>query len=347
MNRSVIRSRLFLGGFCCLSLLRSRASAFVSPPSARLDFRSSTPSSALRVSTSDDVETTTTTKTPFFADAAGAVDGDGSTTQTRKLGSQELLMLPRQYSIHLNKPGSEPFPQMNHVCVAVLSATPPADSLLSAVEDALRAHPLLRSHVEGTGEPDKRIDLFRMVREGNPDPETFVSPPADDWDAIGFTARDVLTVVDVDGGSDALQSSWEAKFRQDLDDGRWCDTYNGPLWKLELHRSAGGSADGPCALVLSFNHAISDQSSANLVLDQLLSDVADIDEKNSVRAPAVKSTMPLSLEESVLGVGRSFEDAKVQGFSLDTIKYVAGKAAEVSFLYLFLLICNIVLCAFF
>ena len=253
-------------------------------------------------------------------------------------------MLPRQYSIHLERSGSQPFPQMNHVCAAVLSATPPVDSVLRAISDALRAHPLLRSHVRGSGEPDERIDLFRMVRKGNPDPETFVSPPfvdgGDDDDdiatstmaALGFTARDVLTVVDVDGGdAAALQSSWEAKFRQDLDDGRWCNTGKGPLWKVELHRLAGArDGDAQCALVLSFNHAISDQSSANLLLDQILSDVADIDEKNKVRAPAVKSDMPLSLEDSVLGIGKNFEDVKVDGFSVDTVKYVASKAAEVS-----------------
>jgi len=250
-------------------------------------------------------------------------------------------MLPRQYSIHLERPGSQPFPPMNHVCAAVLSATPPVDSVLRAITDALRAHPLLRSHVRGSGEPDKRIDLFRMVREGNPDPETFVSPPLVDGNgdgdeddammaALGFTARDVLTVVDVDGSdAAALRTSWEAKFRQDLDDGRWCETDKGPLWKVELHRLSGArDGDAQCALVLSFNHAISDQSSANLLLDQILSDVADIDEKNKVRAPAVRSDMPLSLEESVLGVGKNFEEVKVDDFTLDTVKYVADKAAE-------------------
>ena len=206
-------------------------------------------------------------------------------------------MLPRQYS-----PSPAPFPQMNHVCAATLSATPPVASLLIAIENAMATHPLLRSHVEGSGEPDERIDLFQMVRKGNPDPERFVAP-GNDGD-IGFTAQDVLKVVNVEAGDDtALSQSWEGAFRRDLDDGSWCDTAAGPLWKVELHRSNNNNDNGSdtsCALVLSFNHAISDQSSANLLLDQLLSDIADIDAKNSVHAPAIPQSMPLSLEESVL-----------------------------------------------
>ena len=261
------------------------------------------------------------------SDTAASTD-EGSTSdgaaQTRTLGSQELLMLPRQYS-----PSLTPFPQMNHVCVATLSATPPVASLLTAIENAMATHPLLRSHVEGSGEPDERIDLFNMVRKGNPDPERFVAP--DNGQDVGFTAQDVLKVVDIDlGDNEALSQSWEEAFRRDLDDGSWCTAATGPLWKVELHRSANNDngSDASCALVLSFNHAISDQSSANLLLDQLLSDMADIDAKNEVHAPAIPQSMPLSLEESVLGVGKSFEDVQTDDITLDTIKYVAGKAAE-------------------
>ena len=233
-------------------------------------------------------------------------------------------MLPRQYS-----PSPTPFPQMNHVCVATLSATPPVASLLTAIDNAMKTHPLLRSHVEGSGEPDERIDLFNMVRKGNPDPERFVAP--NNGDDVGFTAQDVLKVVDVDSNDGgALSQSWEEAFRRDLDDGSWCTAADGPLWKVELHRSANSDAgsDAPCALVLSFNHAISDQSSANLLLDQLLSDISDIDAKSTVHAPAIPQSMPLSLEESVLGVGKSFEDVQTDDITLDTVQYVAGKAAE-------------------
>ena len=250
----------------------------------------------------------------------GQSSKSASRVLSRSLGSQELLMLPRQYSIYLNKPEAPaPFPQMNHVCVALLSATPPTASLKAAIDDALSAHPLLRAKVSGSGEPEKRIDLFQMVREGNPDPERFVAPPADAPELIGFGAEGILRVVDLSSDAE-LRSSWEARFREDLDDGSWCDTANGPLWKVELHRMA--SPDAPSALVFSFNHCISDQSSANLLLDQILANVAG--ELNT----AVQAEMPLSLEESVLGIGNKWEDVKLDGMGLGTALYVAGKAAE-------------------
>ena len=287
----------------------SRATAIHSSPSSKLG------AGKLHASTIADSDTAASTE--------GGSTSNGA-VQTRTLGSQELLMLPRQYS-----PSPTPFPQMNHVCVATLSATPPVASLLTAIENAMKTHPLLRSHVEGSGEPDERIDLFNMVRKGNPDPERFVAP--NNGQDVGFTAQNVLKVVGVDANNDsALSQSWEEAFRRDLDDGSWCTTATGPLWKVELHRSANNDvgSDAPCALVLSFNHAISDQSSANLLLDQLLSDISDIDAKSTVHAPAIPQSMPLSLEESVLGVGKSFEDVQTDDITLDTIKYVASKAAE-------------------
>ena len=94
-------------------------------------------------------------------------------TQSRTLGSQELLMLPRQYQPKLD--ANEPyFPSMSHVSVTKLSCTPSINALSKAIDIAIDTHPLLRSHVQGDGEPDERIDLFQMVRKGEPNPCTFV-----------------------------------------------------------------------------------------------------------------------------------------------------------------------------
>ena len=155
------------------------------------------------------------------------INGAQSHQQRRVLGSQELLMLPRQY-VPNKKKNIVRFPQMNHVSVVTLSATPDVDVLRKAVDAAIQVHPLLQARVEGDGEPDKRIDLFQMVRKGDPRPLTFVSEPG------MFNADDGLTVVD----TDHLERSWKAAFVRDLDDGSWCDTKTGPLWKVELHRSA-------------------------------------------------------------------------------------------------------------
>ena len=254
-------------------------------------------------------------------------------SQRRILGSQELLMLPRQY-------GPNPdvtFPQMNHVSCTVLSATPKEDVLRKAIDEVLAAHPLLRCSVEGDGEPNKRIDLFQMVREGEPNPCTFVAP-----DESPFSSDDILNVVEVNeeqtdpegsagssnAGSfkDSLDASWQAAFRKDLDDGSWCNPTDGPLWKLEWHKPVDGKK-GQSAFLLSFNHAISDQTSANLLMDQILANVADIEARGKVK-PAVPQEIPIALEDSVLGKNSRFSDVQTGGFSLGTVKYVAGKAAE-------------------
>jgi hypothetical protein len=247
---------------------------------------------------------------------AGQVNNQSS-RQSRVLGSQELLMLPRQYGPKRDK---VTFPQMNHVSCAILSATPSDTVLQKALDAAMQAHPLLHCRVDGDGEPDKRIDLFQMVRQGEPNPCTFVSEPN------LFSALDVLKVIDVPSTDrEALDQSWQKSFNKNLDDGSWCDAAKGPLWKVELHRTA--SSSGPCALLFSFNHAISDQSSANRLLDQILRNVAELESLGST-TPAIPQTMPLALEDSVMGVSRRWSDVQMDGVSTDTIWYVASKAAE-------------------
>ena len=257
---------------------------------------------------------------PFFATGVSqAVNVDDSVDEQRRvLGSQENLMLPRQYSPNPDVS----FPSINHVSCAILSKSPSESVLRSAINLVMDAHPLLQCKIEGDGEPDERIDLFNMVRKGEPNPCTFVSKPG------LFSADNILKIVDVAGNDrNALDSSWMTAFNRDLDDGSWCAVESSPLWKIELHRLEG-SVNGPCALLFSFNHAISDQSSANKLTDQIVSLMAEIEESGNVKSPPKKQTMPLSLEESVLGRDQRWSDVQVGGISPGTIKYVAGKAAE-------------------
>jgi hypothetical protein len=251
-----------------------------------------------------------------------------SVTQTRVLGSQELLMLPRQYKPSADK-GHEPFPQMSHVSTVVLSATPTMEVLSQAIDEAIASHPLLRCYVKGDGEPTKRIDLFEMVREGEPNPCTFVCPPANEENS--FSSKDVLSVIDVDGDDrDALDSSWKSKFASNLDNGSdWCDVKKGPLWKVELHQLGDGKNENlPCALMFTFNHAISDQSSVNMLTDHIVSNIAGLEKNGKILKKAVNNDVPMSMEQSVLGEKKSFSDVQTEDFSLDTVKYIAGKAAE-------------------
>ena len=251
--------------------------------------------------------------------SSSAVPGSATDASLRReLGSQENLMLPRQYGV--NKDVT--FPSMNHVSCAVLakgSEIPSEAALQHAITKVMEAHPLLRATIEGDGEPDERIDLFQMVRKGDNSPCTFVA-----GSETKFGVGDVLKIVDVNNSED-LESSWKKTFLSDLDDGStWCDVASGqtPLWKLEFHRGSDAAA-----LVFSFNHAISDQSSASRLTDQILSLAADFDSGSSTKTPS-KQEIPPSVEESVLGKDQRFKDIEVGGFGLGTIKYVGGKALE-------------------
>ena len=258
---------------------------------------------------------------PYFL-----LEAEPGIPQRRVLGSQELLMLPRQYSPTTKAPEDlVTFPQMNHVSCVILSATPSEPILRQAIDETIKSHPLLRAYIEGDGEPEERIDAMQMVRKGDPNPCTFVAPER------SFSSQDVLTIVDVTGNArEALDKSWQASFRDNLDHGDWCDPQSGPMWKVELHRLTrltGGDAS-PCALLFSFNHAISDQSTANMLADQIVSDMAGIEAQGFVKAPSLRNDMPLALEDSVLGLKNRFSDKNLWGFDPGTVGYVAAKAAE-------------------
>lgn len=299
--------------FPALALSLNQCSAFTVP----INVRQETSLSKWKLSASVENE-----QNMFFATDEKTSDSlIDEAEQRRVLGSQENLMLPRQYGVN---PDVE-FPQMNHVSAVVLSATPSAEVLKQAIDDAMQAHPLLRCHVEGDGEPEERIDLSQMVRKGDPNPCTFVSSKRT------FTSADVLKLVDVEGTTKAdIDKSWRADFNRDLDDGHyWCDPSSGPLWKIELHRlNKGTDKDAPCALLFTFNHCISDQSSVNILTDQIISNMAAIEENGKILKPAVSQSMPISVEDTVMGLGHRFSDTAFSDFDLNTVTYVAGKAAE-------------------
>jgi hypothetical protein len=257
---------------------------------------------------------------PFFStlQAPAPVAGTTEEVQRRRTGSQENLMLPRQYGPNPNVK----FPQMNHVSCAILSSTPSERVLRNAIDQVMQAHPLLQCTIEGDGEPEERIDLFQMVRKGEPNPCTFVSKPGT------FSSKNVVNIVDIDGADRSdLDASWQVAFNRDLDDGSWCTVEKTPLWKVELHRLKG-APNGPCALLLSFNHAISDQSSVSKLTDQIVSLMAEIDKRGMVKNRPKKQQIPFSVEESVLGKERTFQDVQIEDFSPKTVQYIAGKALE-------------------
>jgi len=110
-----------------------------------------------------------------------------------------------------------------------------------------------------------------------------------------------------------FEKEWKDKFSFALDHGPGRE--DPALWRLELIKTAD---EKECALLFQFNHAISDQSSANLLLDQILKSLSKQDEFK----PAPQA-MPRSLEESILKKNRG-----VSSFTPNTAQYVAGKAGE-------------------
>jgi hypothetical protein len=82
--------------------------------------------------------------------------------------------------------------------------------------------------------------------------------------------------------------------------------------------------------LLSFNHAISDQSSASRLTDQILTLVADYEERGDGKIGRLPKPqeIPLSVEESVLGLEQRWKDIEASGFEVGTLRYVAGKALE-------------------
>jgi hypothetical protein len=246
---------------------------------------------------------------------------DGQRITRRRLGSQELLMLPRQYGVRKDIV----FPSMNHVSCTIINGTPSKNVLLQAVQHVIQQHPLLHTYVIGDGEPTKRIDLFQMVRNQDdndePYPLMFVSDNQNRYDV----SKDIVSFIE----SSNYENSWQTSFQRDLDDGSWCNTGTGPLWKLEVHQNKDGNENTPCALLLSFNHAISDQSSANRLVDQILYTIDRIESGTFSSSEQPKQqAMPYSLEESVLGIKETWKDIKTKGVSTKTIQYVADKAAE-------------------
>jgi hypothetical protein len=294
----------------------------------------SSSATALRASTTKDGATTaaeTRTKEKgtappfFFATVDGPTNDPSVAEMRRELGSQELFMLPRQYGPKLRN--GVVFPQLNHVSVHVLSQSPTLDHLQIALRRLAGAHPLLRARVEGDGEPHKRIDLFQMVRSGDPSPPTFV---VRDDDNKEFDVDSVLRVATVPTESD-LEASWKAAMQRDLDDSSWCRVRDrgGPLWKLELHR-VDQNLQAPCAMVLTFNHAVSDQSSANRMVDQLLAMIVDLETTGQIgdASAPMSQELPVSVEDSVLGLGQRWKDVGARGITSGTVQYVTSKAAE-------------------
>ncbi|EED92604.1 predicted protein [Thalassiosira pseudonana CCMP1335] len=275
--------------------------------------------------------------------------------ERRPLGAMELFMLPRPVGPEQDQ--NDQRPPMNHIAAFILSSTPSTWALQQALDSAVRTHPLLRSRVVGNGQPKKWLDpIRRMVRwnggwdEKEEDPLEFISNAISESNVVMETEPNsiddssdkvscpkywggALHIVNVNGTSrEELDRSWQHRFQEDLDsstvvsvaiDGSHALANTRDLWKLEMHRLSSNVVDDKdtqCALVLTLNHAISDQGSVDLVMDEIISDIEALeamDEKSKksyttkrdpLEIPAVIQPLPTSLCDSLLGDSPQNED---------------------------------------
>jgi len=252
-----------------------------------------------------------------------ATEVQSATKISRILGSQELLMLPRQYRPNET---NVTFPPVIHVSVVTLNKTPSIAHFFTALQNVLESHPLLSCRVAGDGEPASRIDLLKMVRRGNPNPETFV------LDNFQSTNLGKVVIIPSNGSKKSLVDSWSKSFQYNLDRASFNIT-RGPLWSLEIHKFGNfnsSASDQPCALLFAFNHAISDQRSVNMLIDHFIAEIASLEEEQRENQhQALKNSIPMSMEECTLG-GQTFSKIGLSTslVSLDTLIYVSQKAAE-------------------
>lgn len=70
------------------------------------------------------------------------------------------------------------------------------------------------------------------------------------------------------------------------------------------------------------------EGSVNVLMDQILADVASIEQSRKISNKAVSQDVPMAMEDSVLGANNRWSDVQTAGISPGTVKYVADKAAE-------------------
>ncbi len=197
-------------------------------------------------------------------------------------------------------------------------------ALREALTGLVRRHPLLRARIAGTGRVAGAPAAGVRMGATEVDPLRWAPCALAEAEVVG-RALTVEAAAGGDGGVDG--SSWYAGPFEAALDATDFDQVEGPLWRLRvLNRrrqgGQGGAGEAETALLFAFNHAISDQASANTIVHELLSALASSASAPSAAAsppppppvvpPAVPQPFPPSIEEAVLA-GR--------GLGLNTLRY--------------------------
>lgn len=160
-----------------------------------------------------------------------------ATNIVRPLGGYERL-LSRQ------TPGTRQL-SLSHGSAFIVDETLDGEALVQAIAKTMARHPLLRARIVGTE-----------------------AQPA--WaycdEDITDLARRVVNNVEAADSSEQFAARWRRELDASLNGAQFPEV--GPLWRLVHIPSAPGAAKS--ALIFTFNHAIDDQKSVNIVVRDLL-----------------------------------------------------------------------------
>uniref|UniRef100_A0A7S1UC64 Choline/carnitine acyltransferase domain-containing protein n=1 Tax=Phaeomonas parva TaxID=124430 RepID=A0A7S1UC64_9STRA len=253
------------------------------------------------------------------AETRGLGEPLGETASWRRLGSFESVLARATVGQKLDLP---------HATVAILDG--PAVSraqMVDALALCAAKHPLLRARVTGTGPLDADKPNPNIRLNSDFDPLTF--SPMDPALSLRDIADKVLretAELPAGGDEEAFEGAWRSAFSDALN--AWeTDTKEGPLWQVAWAQQPTGGAGAPRrhAVVIDFNHAVSDQTCANTLIDDLAAALdAVVVRGGAPKAVALERRAPPSVEEAVLGPSHApspdFEGV-VKNFSLATLRY--------------------------
>lgn len=173
---------------------------------------------------------------------------DPGKTVYRELGSFEKLLTRKR------KPPGEAL-SMPHVCAVEVNGILDVKSLPRALRVIVQSHYLLHSAI-------------KKVIPSSPEPGDGKGSESLAWYP---SPLDAMTIVDralsIEHCKGHLKEAWTSGFHKALDDTDF-DLSIGPLWALKVFTNQD---EGSHVLLWVFNHAISDQISAHILIDELLS----------------------------------------------------------------------------
>lgn len=180
----------------------------------------------------------------------------------RPLGGYERL-LSRQ------TPGTRQL-SLSHGSAYIVDVTLDGEALVQAIARTMARHPLLRARI--------------VVTDAQPD--------APEWaycdEGVTDLARRIVSNSQAAGSSEQFSTQWRRELDASLNGAQFPEA--GPLWRL-VHIPAANQS----ALVFTFNHAIDDQKSVNIVVRDLLH------EYGRAQAAQLAESLPFppSVEEAV------------------------------------------------